>query len=260
MTVSSAPINVSMRDRVSSNEWSARVQLAACYRLVAKYGMTDMIYNHITARVPGSEEHVLINAYGMLYEEMTASSMIKIDLDGNVIEDSNTGYGVNQAGYVIHGAVHQARADVTCVLHTHARASMAVSMMECGFLPLSQHSMRFYDKVSYHEYEGVALEVDERQRLIEDLGDNNVMFLRNHGLLVCGRTIPETFNIAYWVEMACKAQVDAMNAQTELHYPSEAVMKKTAYLFEPTTRRPYGEMEWAAMLRLLEREGSNYAT
>lgn len=259
MTISSAPVNVSMRDRVSAEEWEARVQLAACYRLVAKYGMTDLIYNHITTRVPGEEEHILINSYGLLYEEMTASSLIKIDLDGNVIEDPGTGYGVNQAGYIIHGAVHAARSDVTCVLHTHARASMAVSMMECGLLPLSQHAMRFHNKVGYHEYEGVALEFDERQRLIADLGEHNVLFLRNHGLLVCGRTIPEAFNIAYWVETACKAQVDAMNAQTALHFPSEEVMEKTAYLYEPTTRRPYGEMEWGAMLRLLERSGSPFA-
>lgn len=259
MTISTSPISVSMHEKVSSEEWGARVQLAACYRLVAKYGMTDLIYNHITSRVPGEEGHLLINSYGMLYEETTASSLIKIDLNGKVIEDPGTGYGVNQAGYIIHGAVHQGRPDVTCVLHTHARASMAVSMMECGLLPLSQHAMRFYGHVGYHEYEGVALEFDERQRLIADLGDHNVLFLRNHGLLVCGRTVAEAFNIAYWVEMACKAQVDAMNSQTELHFPTEEVMEKTAYLYEPTTRRPYGEMEWEAMLRLLEREGANYA-
>lgn len=260
MTVSTAPIRVSMRDRVSEEEWEARVDLAACYRLVARYGMTDLIYNHITTRVPGEEGHILINPYGMLYEEITASSLVKIDLDGNVVLDSETGYGVNQAGYIIHSAVHSARHDVGCVLHTHARASMAVSMMECGFLPLSQHAMRFYEKVSYHEYEGVALEEDERERLIADLGQNDVCFLRNHGLLVCGRTVAEAFNIAYWVEMACKAQVDAMNANTQLHFPSEQVRKKTAYLFEPETRRRYGEMEWGAMLRLLDRQGSDHAS
>lgn len=260
MAISPAPASTSVRDRVSDEEWAARVELAACYRLVAKYGMTDMIYNHITVRVPGEEDRILINSYGMLYEEVTASSLFKIDLDGNVVDDPGTGYGVNKAGYVIHGAVHRARADVTCVLHTHARASMAVAMMECGLLPLSQHAMRFHNKVGYHEYESVALDFDERQRLVTDLGEHNVCFLRNHGLLVADRTIPEAFNTAYWVEMACKAQVDAMNAQTALHYPSEEVMEKTSYLFEPETRRPYGEMEWAAMLRLLERSGADYAT
>lgn len=261
MTVSTAPISVSMKNRVSPEEWAARVDLAACYRLIAKYGMTDLIYNHITVRVPGEEEHVLINSYGMLYEEMTASSLIKIDLDGHVIDDPETGYGVNEAGFTIHGAVHKGRPDITCVLHTHGRASMAVSMMECGLLPLSQHAMRFYGKVSYHEYEGLAIDFAERERLISDFGpENNVMFLRNHGLLVASRTIAEAFNTCFFVEMACKAQVDAMNARTELHYPTEEAMKKTAYLFEPSTRRPYGEMEWAAMLRLLERDGSNYAT
>lgn len=259
MTISSAKTTAPLANNVSLEEWAARVELAACYRLVAKYGMSDMIYNHITSRVPNEKEHLLINSYGMLYEEMTASSLFKIDIEGNILLDPKTGYGVNQAGYVIHSAVHMGRPDVTCVIHTHARASMAVSAMECGLLPLSQQAMRFYGRISYHDYESVALDTDERKRLIDDLGENNILFLRNHGLLVCGRSVPETFNTLYWVERACMVQVDAMNARTELIYPPEEVREKTAYLYEPATRRPYGEMEWAAMLRLLERDGADYA-
>jgi ribulose-5-phosphate 4-epimerase/fuculose-1-phosphate aldolase len=242
----------------SKDEWATRIDLAACYRLVAKYGMSDLIYNHITARVPGEEGRFLINSYGYLYEEMTASSLYKIDLEGNVIDRPDNPYGINQAGYVIHSAVHGAREDVACVLHTHSRSSMAVSMMECGLLPLSQHAMRFYGDVSYHDYEGVALDLDERARLVADLGDTHVMFLRNHGLLVCASTIPEAFNMCYWVELACKAQIDAMASGAKLVEPSEAVRQKTANLYDPKVRRRFGDMEWEAMLRLLDRNDPSY--
>jgi ribulose-5-phosphate 4-epimerase/fuculose-1-phosphate aldolase len=241
-------------------EWETRVDLAACYRLVAKYGMSDLVYNHITARVPGHHDQFLINAYGYLYEEIKASNLYKIDLDGNVIDQPETPYGINQAGFVIHSAVHGAREDVACVIHTHARASMAISMMECGLLPLSQHAMRFYGDVSYHPYEGVALDLAERERLVKDLGDTNVMFLRNHGLLVCGTSIAEAFNRAYWVELACKAQIDAMSTGATIIQPDQDVVDHTANLFDPEVRRRYGEMEWAAMLRLVERTDPSYRT
>lgn len=239
--------------RNDKTEWETRVDLAACYRLVALYGMSDLVYNHITARVPGQHNQFLINAYGYLYEEITASSLYKIDIDGNVIERPDTPYGINQAGYVIHSAVHAAREDVACVIHTHARASMAVSMMECGLLPISQHAMRFYGDVGYHPYEGVALDLDERARLIEHLGDKNVMFLRNHGLLVCGTSIAEAFNRCYWVELACKAQIDAMSTGAELIVPPQEVIDLTANQFDPDVRRRYGEMEWETMLRRVDR-------
>ena len=248
----------SRADRYDAAEWETRVELAACYRLVAMYGMSDLVYNHITARVPGRHDQFLINSYGYLYEEITASSLHKIDLDGNIVERADSPYGVNQAGFVIHSAVHAARPDVTCVLHTHARASMAVSMMECGLLPLSQHAMRFYHDVAYHPYEGVALELDERERLIDDLGDKNVMFLQNHGLLICGTSIAEAFNKCYWVEMACKAQIDAMSSGTPLITPPLEVIEKTAYLYDPEVRRRYGEMEWPAMLRRVDRVDPSY--
>lgn len=248
----------SLRDRVSEAEWQMRIDLAACYRLVARYGLTDLIYNHITARVPGEEGYILINAYGYLYSEITASSLYKIDLDGNTVLKPDTHYGINQAGYVIHSAVHRARHDVACVVHTHSRAGMAVSAMKCGLLPLSQHAMRFHGKVGYHAYEGPAIDLAEQARLVDDLGACDVMFLRNHGILACGRSVPETFNILYWLEMACKAQVDCMAANTELVLPDAEVAAKTAHLYAPATRRVYGEMEWEAMLRQLDRDDPSY--
>ncbi|MEO8559900.1 MAG: class II aldolase/adducin family protein [Rhodospirillales bacterium] len=254
--VKSTPV----RDRVSEAEWNMRVELAACYRLVARYGMTDLIYNHITARVPDSDNHILINAYGYLYTEITASNLYKIDLDGNVLLKPDTHYGINHAGYVIHSAVHGARHDVECVVHTHSRAGMAVSAMQCGLLPLTQTAMRFAGVVSYHDYEGPAIDLDERQRLVADLGSNDVMILRNHGLLACGRSVAETFNMLYWLEMACKAQVDAMSSGAKLTMPNQGVAEKTAHLYAPGTRRVFGAMEWEAMLRQLDRDDPSYRT
>jgi len=247
-----------VRERVSEAEWQMRVNLAACYRLVARYGMTDLIYNHITARVPGEPGHILINPYGYLYTEITASSLYKIDLDGNTVLKPDTHYSINHAGYVIHSAVHGARHDVECVIHTHSRAGMAVSAMKCGLLPLTQTAMRFHGKLSYHPYEGPALDLAERERLVHDLGENDVMMLKNHGILACGRSVAEAFNQLYWLEMACKAQVDAMAANTELELPNADVAEKTAHLFAPGVRRVYGEMEWEAMLRQLDREDGSY--
>jgi ribulose-5-phosphate 4-epimerase/fuculose-1-phosphate aldolase len=242
----------SIRNEASAQEWRVRVELAACYRLVDAYGMTDLTYNHITARVPGSEHHILINLYGLLYKEITASSLVKIDLDGEIVWKPDTDYGVNRAGYVIHGAIHRARKDVTCVIHTHTRAGMAVAAMKCGLLPLSQTSIRFAGHIGYHDYEGPALELAERSRLVANLGAHDAMVLRNHGLLACGATIPQAFNTMYQLEMACRAQVDAMAARTELVIPEESVLEKTAQLYQPGTRRPYGVLEWPALLRLLD--------
>jgi ribulose-5-phosphate 4-epimerase/fuculose-1-phosphate aldolase len=178
----------SIRAEVSPEEWQARVDLAACYRLVDKYGMTDLIYNHITARIPGSKDHLLINLYGMLYKEITASSLVKIDVEGEIIWKPDTDYGINKSGYVIHGAIHKARPDVACVLHTHTRAGIAVSAMKCGLLPLSQTAIRFVGHIGYHDYEGPAVELDERERIVEDLGSHDALIMRNHGLLTCGAT------------------------------------------------------------------------
>ena len=246
----------SVRGAVSAAEWQTRVDLAACYRLMDCYAMTDLIYNHITARVPGTE-HLLINLYGLLYREITASSLVKIDVEGNIIAKPDTDYSINKSGYVIHGAIHQARPDVSCIIHTHTRAGMAVAAMKCGLLPLSQTSVRFEGHIGYHGYEGPAVDLDERVRLVEDLGAHDAMVMRNHGLLTCGATIQQAFNTMYQLEMSCRAQVDAMAARTELTMPGENVLAHTAHLYQPGTRRPYGVLEWPAMLRLLAAEEKN---
>ncbi|WP_151446676.1 class II aldolase/adducin family protein [Lacisediminimonas profundi] len=246
-----------VRSQVSEAEWNTRVELAACYRLVAHFGMSDLVYNHITARVPGGEEHMLINPYGLMYEEVTASSLVKIDLAGNIVFNPDPAFGINAAGYVIHSAVHGARPEVGCVLHTHTRAGMAVSAMKCGLLPLTQTAMRFGD-ITYHDYESVAIDLDERERLVRDLGNSNAMILRNHGLLAAGPDIAQAFNTLYWLELACRAQVDAMSCQTELVMPPQAVIERTHHLYQPGTRRPFGVMEWPAMLRLLDRRDPSF--
>jgi ribulose-5-phosphate 4-epimerase/fuculose-1-phosphate aldolase len=275
----------SIRDDVSAQEWQTRVDLAACYRLVDHYGMSDLIYNHITARIPGTE-HLLINLYGLLYKEITASSLVKIDLEGNIVWKPTTDYGINVSGYVIHGAIHKARADVACVLHTHTRAGMAVAAMQCGLLPLSQTAMRFVGHIGLHDYEGPAIDLGERERIVSDLGPHDALIMRNHGLLTCGATIQQAFNTMYQLELSCRSQVDAMAARAValaseasgqrdnfmrahaghspeggssacagLTMPGENVLAHTAHLYQPGTRRPYGVLEWPAMLRLLDAEG-----
>ncbi|GAB2889118.1 class II aldolase/adducin family protein [Paralcaligenes ginsengisoli] len=246
-----------MTHAFSDVEWKARVDLAACYRLMPLFGMSDLIYNHITARIPGAGDEILINPYGFMYEEITASSLIKINVQGEILHNPHADYEMNQAGYVIHSAVHGARRDVACVIHTHSRAGMAVSAMEVGLLPLTQTAMRFKD-IAYHDYESVAIALDEQSRLVADLGTQDAMILRNHGLLVASPTVAEAFNTMYWLEMACRAQVDAMASGTELIIPSEQVVNKTHHLYLPTTRRPFGIMEWPAMLRYLDRRDPGY--
>jgi ribulose-5-phosphate 4-epimerase/fuculose-1-phosphate aldolase len=242
----------SMRERVSRDEWETRVDLAACYRLVHHYRMDDLVYNHISARVPGEEGHFLINPYGMTYDEISASSLVKIDFDGNLVQDSGTGYGINHAGFVIHSAVHRGRADVACVIHTHTPAGMAVSAMKEGLLPLTQNAM-FFSGVGMHDYEGPAVDLDEQKRLVRDLGDHDAMILCNHGLLAVGRTIPEAFITMYWLDRACQAQVLALNSGRELKIPAGDVVTKTNERYKPGQRRRIGELEWAGLLRLLER-------
>ena len=218
--------------------------------------MTDLIYNHITAKIPGTD-YLLINLYGLLYKEITASSLVKIDLDGNILAKPPTDYGINKSGYVIHGAIHEARTDVHCVIHTHTRAGMAVSAMECGLLPLTQTSIRFVNHLGYHDYEGPAIDLDERKRLVADLGPHSAMIFKNHGLLTCGPSIAEAFNTMYQLELSCRSQVDAMAGNTKLVIPDQSVLAKTAHLYQPGTRRPYGVLEWHAMIRLLEAQSKN---
>ena len=241
---------------MTAAEWQARLDCAAAYRLVEHFGMSDLVYNHITVRVPGTETF-LINPYGWMYEEITASSLVLIDIDGKVLRNPHADLGINLAGYVIHSAVHAARADVGCVIHTHTRAGMAVSAMKCGLLPLTQTAMRCMP-VAVHEYEGPAIDTDERARLVADVGTANAVILRNHGLLTAGPSAAEAFNLMYWLEMACRAQVDAMAARTELTMPAESVVARAVHLYQPATRRPFGLMEWPAMLRLLDRRDPSW--
>jgi ribulose-5-phosphate 4-epimerase/fuculose-1-phosphate aldolase len=219
--------------------------------------MSDLIYNHITARIPGTEDHLLINLYGLLYKEITASSLVTIDVEGNILWKPETDYGINRAGYVIHSAIHKARPDVQSVIHTHSRAGMAVSASCSGLLPMTQTSMRFHKRIGYHDYEGPAIDLDEQERLVRDLGPHNALILRNHGLLTCGPSVSEAFNLMYQLEQSCRAQVDAMALGRDLTLPPEDVIEKTAVLYEPGTRRPYGVLEWPAMLRRLEAESQH---
>ena len=245
-------------------EWQTRVDLAACYRLVDLYGMTDLHLNHISARVPGHEEHFLINPFGMMYEEITASSLIKVDLAGNIIANANPEYGINLAGYVIHSAIHGARHDVGCVLHTHTNAGMAVSVLKCGLLPLTQTALR-WGRVAYHDFEGVAVELDERERLIRDLGDCDVMILRNHGLLACGATTGQAFNNIYRLERACQTQLMAMACNADIVLPPQHVIAKSnaqlTVMPSPDgkgKRRAHGTLEWPALKRMLDRRDPSY--
>jgi ribulose-5-phosphate 4-epimerase/fuculose-1-phosphate aldolase len=249
-----------MRPHCSDAEWQARVDLAACYRLVALYGMSDMIANHISARVPGEQGVFLINAYGMLYEEVTASSLIKLDHDGKILRSADFGplnYGVNKAGYVIHSAVHAARPDVGCVIHTHSWASMAVSTLECGLLPITQTAMRFL-KIGYHDYCGVVLDLDEQASLVRDLGSGEALILRNHGALVVGRTIGQAFNWTHRLELACRSQLAAMACNAKFVEVPPRVLEETWSNYQPQTRRPFGVMEWPALLRKLDRIDPSY--
>ncbi|NBS58130.1 MAG: class II aldolase/adducin family protein [Betaproteobacteria bacterium] len=245
----------SLRSKVSESEWQARIDLAACYRLIAHFDMNDLIYNHATARVPNEEGHFLINAYGYAYEEVTASSLVKIDFDGNIVHDSGTGYGINQAGFVIHSAIP--RQDVGCVIHTHSPAGMAISALECGLLPITQNAM-FFGQVGYHDYEGPAIDLDEQKRLVRDLGVASTLILRNHGLLTAGTTVCEAFVVMHWLEKACQAQVMAMSCQSPMNKVKDAVVKLTNDRYAPGQRRKITELEWPALLRMLDRRDPSF--
>jgi ribulose-5-phosphate 4-epimerase/fuculose-1-phosphate aldolase len=252
----------SLKGKVSAAEWEARVDCACAYRLVRHYGMDDMIYNHISARVPGTEEF-LLNPFGLLYEEICASSLIKVNLKGEVLGQPEwprgLDYTFNLAGFVIHGAIHEARADVGCIIHTHSLAGMAVASLEKGLLPMTQTAMRF-SKVAYHDYEGVVLEMDERERLVAHLGDADIMLLRNHGLLAVGKSVAEAFNNMYRLERACRSQLLAQGANDRMLLPPAAVVEKTGHLYRPEVRRPMGLLEWPAMRRLADRLDPSYKT
>jgi ribulose-5-phosphate 4-epimerase/fuculose-1-phosphate aldolase len=241
----------------SAEEWETRVNLAACYRLVHHYGWTDMIYTHISARVPGKDEHFLINPLGYMFDEVCASNLVKIDLEGNNVDAVNKTTPINYAGFVIHSAVHAARHDVQCVIHTHTVSGMAISMLKDGLLPLSQHGQQFYGAVGYHGYEGIALDVDERERLVKDLGDKPVMILYNHGLLTTGETIAKAFGWMFHLEKACQAQLLAMGTGKELVVPPDAVSRKVREQVSGPATSVSGA-EWPALLRMVERIDPSY--
>jgi ribulose-5-phosphate 4-epimerase/fuculose-1-phosphate aldolase len=251
MAVRSVSKGKTVRQRVTREEWERRVDLAAAYRLMDVYGMTELSANHISTRVPGEEGAFLINPYGLLYDQMTASCFIKVDLAGNILFNP-TELGINKAGYIIHSAIHEARHDVDCVIHTHTIAGMAVSAMKCGLLPLAQTAMRFA-KVGYHDYEGVAIDAAEKKSLVRDLGGHAGMILRNHGLLVVGASIPEAFYNIFKLERACQVQVAALACNVELQMPPAEVVDASYRLYLPQTRRPFGVLEWPALLRKLDK-------
>jgi ribulose-5-phosphate 4-epimerase/fuculose-1-phosphate aldolase len=244
----------SLQGKVSAEEWKARVELAALYRLVALYGWDDLIYTHISARIPGPEHHFLINPYGLLFEEITASSLVKIDLDGNILQE--TPYFINPAGFTIHSAIHGAREDARYVMHLHSDDGVAVAAQADGLLPLSQHALIVLPRLAYHDYEGIALNHDERERLVADIGDKTLMLLKNHGTLSVGETAADCWIGMYYLERACTMQVKAMTAgrQNVLIAPeaSQAEVKSQV------ARGIGGGLAWPGCLRKLDRELPGY--
>jgi ribulose-5-phosphate 4-epimerase/fuculose-1-phosphate aldolase len=238
-----------------------RVDLAAAYRLIHRLDLDDSIYTHISVRLPGRHDRFLINPYGMRFEEVTASNLVTVDLDGKVIDDP-LGLGINPAGFTIHSAIHAARTDAMCVLHTHTVAGVTVSGQAEGLLPLNQGSMQFTDRLAYHDYEGIALDLDERQRLVADLGDKFVMILRNHGLLTCGRSVGEAFKLMHNMERSCRAQLAIQASGVEVVRPSASVARKTAGQYangyDKIEINGQPDSEWSAFKRMLERTDPDF--
>lgn len=254
--MSAAAHSLSVRKQVSPEEWQTRVNLAACYRLIAIHGWDDMVFTHISARVPGPDEHFLINAYGLLFEEMTASSLVKVDLNGAIVLD--TPHSINPAGFTIHSAVHAAREDAGCVLHTHTRAGVAVSAQADGLLPISQISLLPFSSLGYHDYEGIALNAEEKPRLVADLGKNQFLILRNHGLLTVGATIPDAFLFMYALETACQIQIMAQSGGKELTEVNAGIVAGIKSQIELVLHGMGGELAWPGLIRKLDRRDASY--
>ena len=248
----------SVQNAVSREEWALRVELAACYRLVALFGWDDLIFTHISARVPGPEHHFLINPYGWLFSEITASSLVKIDLDGRKVDDSP--HPINPAGFTIHSAIHAARDDAQCVLHVHSVNGVAVSAQRDGLLPLSQHAMFALASLAYHDYEGVALNEDEKPRLVSDLGNKRSLILRNHGLLTVGRTVAEAFVAMYFLEAACMMQVRAQAGGGALTRIGQSIVDGAEEQWQRVTHGAGGGLAWPALLHRLDRADPSYRT
>jgi ribulose-5-phosphate 4-epimerase/fuculose-1-phosphate aldolase len=245
----------SLKQVVSEQEWQLRVELAACYRLVALYGWTDLVFTHISARVPGPEHHFLINPYGLMFDEITASSLVKVDQQCNKVFDSP--FPVNPAGFTIHSCIHDARHDVGCVLHTHSRAGVAVSAQKCGILPISQQSTFILGSLAYHGYEGLAVRDEEKPRLQDDLGSNNFLMLRNHGLLTVGKTVAEAFLNMYFFEAVCRIQIDAQ-AGGELIQVNPKILEGVTQAMKVAGAGQGANIAWPALLRKVERADPGY--
>jgi len=254
--MSAAPKPASIRDQVSAAEWQARVDLAAAYRLVALSGWDDLIFTHISSRVPGPEHHFLLNPYGMMFDEVTASSLVKIDLAGNKVVDSP--YFINPAGFTIHSAVHAAREDALCVMHLHTDYGIAVSAQKDGLLPLSQQAMFALSSLAYHDYEGLALDEEEKPRLINDFADKKFMILRNHGLLTVGRTAAEAFLGMFLLERACKIQILAQSGGGELSPIPKEILGKVASQMDAVTVGQGAPLAWPGLLRKVDRIDPSY--
>jgi len=246
-----------LQGSVSAAEWQARVDLAACYRLCERYGMSDMIYTHITARVPGAPDQFLINPNGMLFSEITASSLLKVNIEGEILYRPDTPYGLHPAGFTIHSSIYRARPDAQAVMHTHTIAGMAVSALKCGLLPLTQTATRFYGRIAYHEFRGPERDPSEREALAKSIGAQNYCILRNHGLLTIGESVAEAFIAMWGMERACQAQLQAMACNTELAMPSDDVVQKSCAIYEHGSRR-YGLLEWPGLLRQLDRTDPDF--
>ena len=246
----------SLRELVSAEEWQLRVDLAACYRLVALYGWSDLVFTHISARIPGPEHHFLINPYGLMFDEITASSLVKVDQDCRKVIDSP--FPVNPAGFTIHSCIHAAREDVGCVLHTHSRAGVAVSAQKAGVLPISQQSTFVLASLGYHDYEGVALRDDEKPRLVRDLGHKKYLLLRNHGLLTVGPTIADAFLSMYTFENTCRIQIDAQAGGGELVHVDPRILQGLSEVMKTATAGQGANIAWPALLRKLDRESPGY--
>lgn len=238
---------------MTEEEWQVRIDLAAAYRLVAHFGWDDLIFTHLSARVPGADEHFLINPYGMMFHEITASSLVKVDHQGEIVSDN--GYRVNPAGFTIHSAIHMARHDAGCVMHLHNHAGTAVSAQKEGLLPITQTAMLVYPRVTYHDYEGVALNLDERERIVKDLGDKDIMILRNHGTLTLGETVPVAFTLMYFLENACEKQIRAQ-AGGELNFPSQAAIDTTRQQSESLPK--VARLLWPGLIRTLDAKDASY--
>jgi ribulose-5-phosphate 4-epimerase/fuculose-1-phosphate aldolase len=238
---------------VSAAEWQARLDLAACYRLCDRYGMSDMIYTHITTRVPDAPVQFLINPNGLLFSEITASSLLKVNEAGEVLYRPDLPYGLHPAGFTIHSAIYRARPDAMAAMHTHTVAGMAVSALKCGLLPLTQTATRFFGRIAYHDFRGPERDPSERDLLAQSIGPLDYCILRNHGLLTLGASVSEAFIAMWGLERACQAQLAAMACNTPLEMPSEEVVAKSCAMYAPGHSRTYGPLEWQGLLRMLDR-------